>query len=216
MRISRSFLAAVVAAALITLGFLHQRRRAELSELGQLRYLNAQMQYQAYQRDHAELTPTNPPSPPSPSASPASSSPAGYRNEGQATPQAALQTFAWACERGQLAELAAMIYLDPEQRRQAEAFLTKLPFERRARWHSVEEMAADLLLVGHLARPLPAADILAATPIEQIEDNRVIVRTPHPFPFRQVDGSWKRQVTADALQDLEAQLFAALSQNPSR
>jgi hypothetical protein len=215
MRPPKYSIAAAVLSAFVTLGVLHHLRSAELSELGQLRYLNAKMQYQAYQREQADLATAIPETPPSRAVSAAPQSPVGYLNEGQSTPQAAVQTFAWACERGDTAAVTVLIHLDQDQRRQAESFMATLPEERRSRWHSVEEMAAELFIISSLARPLPAADILAAIPIETTGDDRATILTPRPIQFRKVDGAWKYQVSASTLEDLGKQIFSTLGKSPA-
>jgi hypothetical protein len=215
MRPPKYSIAAAVLSALVTLGALHHLRSAELSELGQLRHLNAKMQYHAYEREQADLATAIPETPPPRAVSAAPQAPVGYRNEGQSTPQAAVQTFAWACERGDTAAVAVLIYLDQDQRRQAESFMATLPEERRSRWQSVEEMAAELFILSSLARPLPAADVLAAAPVETTGDDRATILTPHPIQLRKVDGAWKYQVSASVIENLGQQIFSTLGKSPA-
>ncbi len=64
-----------------------------------------------------------------------------YRNEGQTTPIAALQTYAWACDRGDTATKIHLIRFDESVRRKAVAYMATPSEEARAPSNSPEAMA---------------------------------------------------------------------------
>ena len=101
-----------------------------------------------------------------------------YRNEGNATPLATLQTFAWACDRGDIETVGRLLHIDAAARPKAEAFMAALPVSARAQWKTVDEMAASLLTRSIMASPFPNADILATATIETVSENRVRLRLP--------------------------------------
>lgn len=124
-----------------------------------------------------------------------------YRNEGRTTPLSALQTFAWACDRGDIHAIHQLFVIDPDARPKAEAFYAALPVNARTQWKSVDEMAATLLTQNGMEHPFPAADILSAAPMETIRDGRVRLRLPGTqrdgMEFQQDSGGWKHAITAE-------------------
>jgi hypothetical protein len=124
-----------------------------------------------------------------------------YRNEGRATPLAALQTFAWACDCGDINAIRQLFVIDPDARPKAEAFYAALPVNARTQWKSVDEMAATLLVQNGMEHPFPAADILSAAPMETIRDGRVRLRLPGTqrdgMEFQQDSGGWKHAITGE-------------------
>jgi hypothetical protein len=101
-----------------------------------------------------------------------------YRNEGNATPLATLQTFAWACDRGDTETVGRLLHIDPAARPKAEAFMAALPESARAQWKTVDEMAAALLTRSVMASPFPNSDILATATPEPVGEDRVRLRLP--------------------------------------
>lgn len=108
---------------------------------------------------------------------PASAS-ADYRNEGQATPLATLQTFAWACDHGETATIVKLLYFDKEAREKAAAFMASLPEHTRAQWKSPEEMAATYFAATQIDSPYPDASILQTATIAPTSETRVTLRLP--------------------------------------
>jgi len=182
-----SLFTALIAAALTAGSFyLVQSRRNR--DAASLRYANNRLRYDAALRRHA-ATATPAPTVPAPalaapapalSTSPAAPSPLpeNYRDEGRATPVAALQTYAWACDRGDAKAVANLLYLDAPTRTKAEAYLASLPPPVRARWSSVDAMAATLLTAAVMEHPFPNADLLATATLEPVAAERVRVRLP--------------------------------------
>jgi hypothetical protein len=208
-----SLIAALVSAAL-TAGcvfFLSHRRAPEAARL---RHQNDEMRYQASQRRQAQMRAVAPAassamaeptaSPASTRASSSASNPRpveNYRNEGQATPLAALQTFAWACDRGDTETVAHMLLFDGASRKKLEAFTAALPEEARAHWKSVDEMAAAALTYTIMGHPFPNADILEAATFEQVSEDRALYRLPGSpkdrTPFQKTGGVWKYVITEE-------------------
>jgi hypothetical protein len=205
-----SLIAALVSAALTAGGFSFvQHRHAQ--EIASLRYTNNRMLFQANQRRSSQ-EPDIPrsaalsdgrdgalPATPAPAPKPAEI----YRNEGQATPLATLQTFAWACDRGDTETVQKMLFFEGSTRAKAEAYLASLPENVRAKWKSVDEMAAALLTHSFMEHPFPNADILDASIVEQVGPDRATYRLSHiskvSAQFQKTDDVWKYVITEAAV-----------------
>lgn len=140
---------------------------------------------------------------PNPDPRPPASSVSLYRDEGNATPLAALQTFAWACDRGDAAAVGRMLYFDPAAQKKAEVYLASLPDEVRSRWKNVNDMAATLLTGDVMEHPFPAAEILATAVTEPISPDRVIVRLPGTpkdgLEYQRTTTGWSYAITEAAV-----------------
>jgi hypothetical protein len=128
-----------------------------------------------------------------------------YRNEGNATPLATLQTFAWACDRSDTATVGRLLHIDAAARPKAEAFLSSLPENARAQWKTVDEMAAAVLTVSIMASPFPNADILETATPEQISEDRVRLRLPDVpkdrTEYQKTAEGWKYVLTEAMVDD---------------
>jgi hypothetical protein len=178
-----SIITALLTSALTAGSFYHFHKK-KVHEAAYLRYKNSEMAFQAYQRRHTE-TLTAPPAPtvekpPAPSSAPAQNQEPreNYRNSGQTTPLATLQTLAWACDRGDAETVASMICFESSARTKAEAYLNSLPENARYQWKSVNEMVATQLTLEGMASPYPNADILDAAVIEHVGSDRALFRLP--------------------------------------
>lgn len=132
-----------------------------------------------------------------------------YRNEGNATPRATLQTFAWACDQGDVATVTRLIRFDEAARVRALAFMAAMPPEVRARWSSPEDMAAMLLVDSGMQSPFPVATVLDTAESENISADRVRL---HLSGIRRADSEyqltpegWKYAITAERVEAYMAQ-----------
>jgi hypothetical protein len=208
-----ALIVAVVSSAL-TAGVVFQLHQRRAREAGRLRWQNNQMREQANQRRSAEIQISQSPAvaparepnavpsiAPAPAAAPTSAPnpTAIYHNEGQATPLATLQTFAWACDRGDAETVAKLLYLEPGARAKAEAYGATLPKNARAQWRSVDEMAAAMLTYQAMNLPFPNADVLATATPETISADRVLLHLPDTFrsltEYLKTDTGWKYVIT---------------------
>lgn len=206
----KSFLVFATLSAALTAGglwYFHQTREREVRTL---RSQNHQLRLEIQQRARAVQ-----PAPPTGAATdtargsevsaPAAPAPAPsyYREEGNATPQAALQTFAWATDKADVACVLRLLYLDSAARPKAEAFWAALPEKAKAQWKTVDEMAAAVLTHSFMRRPWPDAEILAAAKFEAISDGRVRLQMKGmPYngtEFQQTGAGWKYVLTAAAV-----------------
>lgn len=76
-----------------------------------------------------------------------------WRNRGQATPLATIETALWAAAGGDLGVLKNLLQLDDAERAQAEALHAKLPLDARATYPSAEQ-----LLAAFATKSLPLGD----------------------------------------------------------
>lgn len=198
-----ALVAVVVSAA--TLYSIHNRRAHEAAGL---RSENDRMRLEATRRHRARQMPPPAPSPsatsvetalPLDSRSEAPSAPGDYRHEGQASPLATLQTFAWACDRGDHETIRRLLCFEAPGRAKAEAFMATLPPDVRTRWHSPEEMAAELLTHQGMQQPFPAAHILERAVAEPQPDGTVRLRLPGTpkdgTVYRKIGDRWHYVIT---------------------
>ena len=147
-RITFSALIALLAAG-VTAGTFRHIQQKKAGEAAYLRYENNQLRFQAYLNQQRQLTQPDRATPRTPdipsTAKPgteasAPAAPESYRNQGHATPAAALQTLAWACDRSDTQSVAQMLQFDPGARAKAEAYYNNLPEPERARWQTLDSM----------------------------------------------------------------------------
>lgn len=206
MSLVKASLLSAFVAAVVTAAGLHVLHRHRAQEAGQLRRANQQMRQQVLARHAAARTDSPRPDDVSTaeavagsSARVAAASAGDYRNEGQATPLATLQTFAWACDRGDAGAMARLICFDDAARTKAEEFRASLPAETRARWSTLDAMAAELLVGAGMRQPFPSARILATATIEPVSEGRVRLRLPNTpkdrTEYQKVGDDWRYVVT---------------------
>jgi hypothetical protein len=215
--IKLSLVSAVVAAA-ITGAALFFLQRARAQEFRHLRQANEQMRKDAYARRHSAHT-AGETSVGSANVSVAASA-AGmasreaakgansqaepaYRFQGQGTPVDALQSFAWACDRGDMALMQKLITFEESARPKVEAYFATLPVEIRTQCPTIEALAAMLLVQDGMQRPFPRADLLARATIEQVSENQARTRLPGTPRdgglYQRVGADWKFVLTEAAV-----------------
>ena len=212
-----SLLSAVAAAAITgaALFFLHRARAQEFRHLSRA---NEQMRKDAYARSHdahaASETAVS-----SANVSVAANAAgtalseetkniggeaaAAYRFLGQATPVDTLQSFAWACDRGDTALMQKLITFEPSARPKVEAYFATLPAEIRTQCPTIEALAAMLLVQDGMQRPFPRADLLARATVEKVSDDQVRTRLPGAPRdgglFQRIGTDWKFVITEAAV-----------------
>src|SRR5688572_31742901 len=180
-------LVVAVASALLTAGALYRHQQGRVREVRHLQAQNDRLRLEANQRVHTQpaVAPRPASTPqvvavePSAAAAPVVRPPDHYRNEGNATPHAALQTFAWACDRGDIAAVGRLLYIEEAARPKVEAFVAALPENVRKQWRSADETAAAILTQSVMARPFPRADILETATSEDAGAGRIRLRVPN-------------------------------------
>ncbi len=212
MSLGRTAVIAALLAALVTTGCLWLARHRRMEEIAQLRETNRKLWLKAppdvpAPRSLASLPATGP-------AAPTSVAPVDtdYRNLGNATPQATLQTFAWACDRMDTELLAKLVYFDPAARTKATAFLATLPENLRTEWRSPEELAAiGLADVMQFAR-FPPAVVLEKAEAEQLSEDRVVLHmrgaAKERTEYQRTESGWKYVITEKAVDTFLARALA--------
>jgi hypothetical protein len=194
----------------VTAGALYYFQQGRTREFHRLQSQNNRMRLEAYQRTLGRsaaaqgtsapaATAVSPASVSVPSATPASRMAEYYRNEGNATPLATLQTFAWACDRGDTETVGRLLFIEEAARPKVEAFVAALPEKVRAQWKTVDETVAALLTESVMARPFPRSDILETATPEPITADRVRLRMPNVprdgTEYQQTPDGWKYVLT---------------------
>ena len=190
-----------------TLYSVHQHRGVEIARL---RTENADLRREISRRHteaaraHSAPLPSRPTAPLAPEAQerpgaePVST--ADYREQGNAEPVAALQTFAWAGDRGDAERVQQMIAFDEPARQKALAFYRGLPAEVRSKLTSVEALAAAELTADMIKHPFPRSHILErAASVEAESTDRVNVRligsVREHNTFQRTSQGWKFVIT---------------------
>jgi hypothetical protein len=219
----KTSLVVAVVSVVVTAGGLYCSQQGRAREARHLRSQNNRMLFEANQRVMARQAapavsaePTAPASGSAPVSSPAAPSVARmaeyYHNEGNATPLAALQTFAWACDRGDTETVQRLLFVEEAARPKVEAFVAALPEKVRAQWKSVDETVAALLTESVMARPFPRHDILATATPEEISSGRVRLRLPNVprdgTEYQQTADGWKYVLTEKVVDDYINQVRA--------
>lgn len=212
--------------ALLTLGGLHHVRQGRMQEATRLRKENDRIRLEASRRHQARLAQgeadrakavLNSPDMAKDVGSPATDSSVDrsaavsrvpgteYRNEGQGTPVAAMQTVAWACDQGDAAWMGKLIHFDEVARPKAEAFLASLPVQVRAQWATPEAMAAALLISAGINSPYPVASIIAQARVEDLGAGRSVVHLPgtgrERIEYQETATGWKYAITEAMVDD---------------
>lgn len=122
-----------------------------------------------------------------------------YRNEGQATPLAALQTLAWACDQGDSAVMTKLMAYDADARKKTEDYFASLPPNERPPIVSLEATAGDVYLADGINHPYPEASVLAMARFETIKPGRLRLHLPDAngdgYEFQQTPDGWKVAIT---------------------
>lgn len=128
-----------------------------------------------------------------------------YRNEGMASPLAALQTLAWACDRADAVLMEKLLVYDEDARRKILAHLAAQSTGSSARMPSIEAGAAALYIEDGMHHPYPAARILERARFEQLRPGRVLLHLPGAngdgYQFQQTSDGWKLAVTLKVVDD---------------
>lgn len=120
--------------------------------------------------------------------------PAGYHNAGQADPHAAIETFAWASDRGDTATLAKAIVFGGNGRQRAEAVLAALPRDVQSQFSSPEELYALFIADDALTSPPPPEAVLESLSEQFVGPDRAILTLPgtsHHQEFQNTPEGWK-------------------------
>ena len=227
----KTSLTAALFSIVATSGGLFYFQQGRVRESRQLQRETNQMRVEANRRYRATIAERSPPvAPPltamgeaaptkDAAAIPAHRSAAYYRDEGNATPQAALQTFAWACDGGDTEAVGRLLHIDAKARPKAEAFLAGLPAAARAQWQNVDAMAATILTRSFMSSPFPNADILETATVESISTDRVRMRLPDvPIDgteYQKTEHGWKYALT-EAVVDKYIERSKERSPQPAR
>lgn len=212
--------------ALLTLGGLHHLRQGRMHEATRLRTENNRIRLEASRRHQARLAQgeadrtkavLNSPVVAKAAGSPATDSMGDrsaavsrvpgteYRNEGQGTPVAAMQTVAWACDQGDAVLMGNLIHFDAAARPKAEAFLSSLPVQVRAQWATPEAMAAALLISAGINSPYPVASIIAQARVEELGAGRKVLHLPgtgrERIEYQETPAGWKYAITEAMVDD---------------
>ena len=84
----------------------------------------------------------------------------GHSNHGQATPRAAMMSFAWAGDICDPEEMGKLLYFDPPVREKALAVLATMPESIRAQYPTPERLYGLFTAAQCLEAPPPGADVI--------------------------------------------------------
>lgn len=208
----RTAIVAGSVAAVITLGAHYRARQNALREVSRLRAENDSWRLEINQRretmhlkeqnsgsgkrgGHSEGAGIGVPDSNDPGGVPVTE----YRNEGRATPIAALQTMAWAIDYGDAGALEKLISFDDTAKEKAAAYWASLSQASRTQWGSLEGMAAALLISDGVHRPFPPAKVLEKATSEVVGKDRIRLRLPGTSreitQYQRTPDGWKFAIT---------------------
>lgn len=122
-----------------------------------------------------------------------------YRNEGQATPAAAMQTLAWACDHADMALMERLLVFDEDAREKAQRIFETRRAKFPSQWTTIQSMAAALYLADGIERPYPVASVLSVAKFEELRPGRVRLHLPGSngdrYEFEHTADGWKLVVT---------------------
>ncbi len=135
-----------------------------------------------------------------------------YRDMGNKTPDAALETFAGACFNGDSESIGRLIYFEGEGRKIAERVLAGLPEEVRAQYPTPEALYGFFTAADCLVAPLPADPaVIKKAELTYLSAERVAFRRPGQSSggqeFQLTPDGWKRVYPERAIEALADQVL---------
>jgi hypothetical protein len=137
-----------------------------------------------------------------------------YRDAGQATPTATLQTMAWACDQGDVESMERLFIFDEDVKAKANSLYLGLPEGLRAEWRSVEAFAAAIIVHNGIEQPYPGSEVLVLAKIKPITAERVIVELPGAVVsgliFQHTAEGWKYVISEAVVSDYLARRISSV------
>lgn len=132
-----------------------------------------------------------------------------YRDRGNATPDAALETFTGACYGADSEAIGKLLYFDGNGRKLAEAVLARMPEAVRAQYPTPEALYGFFTAADCLVAPPPSdPSVLKKAVITYLRADRVVFRRPGAtsggHEFQLTPDGWKMaypEVAIEALAD---------------
>jgi RNA polymerase sigma factor (sigma-70 family) len=132
-------------------------------------------------------------------------------NVGQLTPQAAGETFTWACDQANTEVLAKLIHFDGDGRQQAAAIIAALPERVRAEYPTPEALYALFIAADSLSHPPPPPAVLKLATESFITPDQVRYTFPNGkwIDFHNTSDGWKYTMPAEAIKGFAQQFLRA-------
>jgi RNA polymerase sigma factor (sigma-70 family) len=139
-----------------------------------------------------------------------------FRNHGQATPQDAARSWAWAADSGDVAALTKLFAYDQKGLETIQAIHATMPESIRAQYRSPEELIAFLYIAQTLLNPVPGEEVwekkITDAAINQISPGRVEFHPPGQKSegpiFVQTPDGWKLELPTRLLAPLVAHVLS--------
>lgn len=135
-----------------------------------------------------------------------------YRNAGQATPLAALETFMWASDRADTSTLARTIAFGGNGRQRALAVLAALPQDAQAQFSSPEELYALLIADDALSSPPPPEEIVQSVKVQFDGTDQAILIFPgpnHQQVYQNTPEGWKFVIPEGAVEQFANSILSS-------
>jgi RNA polymerase sigma factor (sigma-70 family) len=151
-------------------------------------------------------------------------SPRGHHWAGQATPEAAGKSFAWASDMTDVSALAKLLWFDPAQRERARAILATMPASIQAEYPTPEDFYAFVIAADALVYPPPTPEMVSQLHSFDLGDGRATLRkdgSSRNFQeYQQTPDGWKFVVPAVGVErwpnNLNNELLAKLGAKGSQ
>ncbi|MBL9206780.1 MAG: sigma-70 family RNA polymerase sigma factor [Opitutaceae bacterium] len=207
-KVAALWIGAGVVAALTGMGWSLAEARASRTELAILRKEHSRLSVAlAALRNQPAIAPaTNAmaaPAPPTPlqakeQATERPAEPLGrHSDRGQATPENALLSYAWACDTGNAVAVAGLITFDEAGRTELEGLYTRAPESIRARYRSPEDLFVRAQLISAVLKPPTGVEQISQFVATEVSPERTVLRkagsTGNGWPLVRTAGGWKIQ-----------------------
>jgi hypothetical protein len=222
----KTALLAAAAAMILTSGWQYQVRQQRSDEVANLRAENDQLRLLASQRHESPVAPSRAKEeamelPEASSGRSGQGEPKGtrlvskdvatagvvneYRKEGTATPLAALQTLAWACDQADATLMETLLIYDEDARQKTLEHFASISAKNSAKLPSIDAAAAAIYIEDGMHHPYPGAKILELAKFEQIRPDRVRLHLPGAngdgYEFQLTAEGWKLAITLAVVDD---------------
>ncbi|MGH7996044.1 MAG: hypothetical protein ACREFX_06815 [Opitutaceae bacterium] len=114
---------------------------------------------------------------------------------------------------------APLLLFDSDARAKAKAFFDSLPAGARARWRSLDDFAATVMVAAVMQHPFPAAQVLDLATSKPLGADRVQIGGPGTGPFglifEKTEDGWKRVITGVLVDRYLARMRTASRPQPA-
>lgn len=122
-----------------------------------------------------------------------------HSDQGQATPENALLSYAWACDTGNATAVKRLITFDQAGQRELEKVYAAAPASVRARYQTPQDLYIRALLIASVLKPPTGVEQIKNYVATPVSTERIVLRKAGSegkgFPIVQTAEGWRIEVT---------------------